>query len=63
MKDNLMPQLAFAGGMTGFLLGPESLDQFIGIFPDNQIWMNVVVGTAIGAVLGFVAQKFNKQAE
>ncbi|MGB7432511.1 MAG: hypothetical protein WA921_08605 [Ahrensia sp.] len=63
MKDNLIAQLAFAGGLTGFLIGPESMDQFFGIFPNNAIWMNVIVGAAIGAALGFVAQKFNKQAE
>lgn len=52
MKLDLIAQLAFAGALTGFLIGPESLDQFIGIFPNNQIWMNVIVGGLIGAALG-----------
>lgn len=63
MKDNLIAQLAFAGALTGFLIGPDSLDQFFGIFPNNKIWMNVIVGAAIGVALGLVAQMFNKQAE
>jgi uncharacterized membrane protein len=62
MKLDLIAQLIFAGALTGFLIGPESLDQFIGFFPNNQIWMNVIVGALIGLALGVVAS-LTKQAE
>ena len=54
MNLGLIFQLAFAGGLTGFLIGPESLDQFIGMFPNNTITINVIVGVLAGAAVGFV---------
>jgi len=62
MKLDLIAQLAFAGALVGFLIGPESLDQFFGVFPDNQIWMNILVGGFIGVCLGLVAS-LTKQVE
>ena len=60
MKLDLIAQLTFAGAMTGFLIGPESLDQFIGMFPNNQIWMNVIVGGIVGAALGAAMSLFSQ---
>ncbi|MEQ8399541.1 MAG: hypothetical protein RIB53_07850 [Roseitalea porphyridii] len=54
MNINLIAQLAFAGALVGFLIGPNSLDEFVGIFPDNSVAMNVIVGGLIGAALGVV---------
>lgn len=60
MKIDLIAQLAVAGGLVGFLIGPQSLDQFIGMFPENTIVMNVVVGTLVGLALGVVASVTSK---
>jgi hypothetical protein len=62
MKLDLIAQLTFAGALTGFLIGPSSLDQFIGMFPNNTMLMNVIVGGLIGAALGVIGS-FAKEAE
>ena len=54
MKLELIAQLVFAGALTGFLIGPDSLDQFIGMFPQHSTIMNVIGGAIIGAVSGAV---------
>lgn len=62
MNYNLIAQLAFAGAMVGFLIGPNSLDQFIGMIPDNSVAMNIIVGGAIGAALGVIGS-FSKEVD
>lgn len=59
----LMAQLAVAGALVGFLIGPESLDQFIGMFPNNTMYANVIVGAALGAGLGLLGSVFEKADE
>ncbi len=54
MKLELMAQLALAGAVTGFLIGPDSLDQFIGMFPQHTILANVIVGALMGVASGLV---------
>ena len=54
MNINLIAQLAFAGAMVGFLIGPDSLDQFIGIIPNHTVIVNIIVGGLIGAALGVI---------
>ena len=54
MNVNLIAQLTFAGAMVGFLIGPDSLDRFIGIIPNHAVILNVIVGGAIGAALGII---------
>ncbi|MEM0900170.1 MAG: hypothetical protein AAGI92_09500 [Pseudomonadota bacterium] len=54
MKYDLVFQLIFAGALIGFLIGPNSVDEFVGVLPDNQIWMNMIVGGGIGGLLGFL---------
>ena len=61
MKLELIAQLTFAGAMVGFLIGPDSLDQFIGMFPEHTVLMNVIIGAAIGAVVGVIASFVDKQ--
>lgn len=61
MKLDLIAQLVFAGGMIGFLIGPDSLDQFIGLFPEHSVPVNVIVGAGIGAVVGFIASFLDTQ--
>ncbi|MEO0544685.1 MAG: hypothetical protein AAFY99_12790 [Pseudomonadota bacterium] len=61
MKLDLIGQLTFAGGMVGFLIGPDSLDQFIGMFPEHTVPINIVVGAILGAALGVIASFFDKQ--
>ncbi|MEL6435604.1 MAG: hypothetical protein AAFP99_02300 [Pseudomonadota bacterium] len=61
MKLELIAQLTFAGAMVGFLIGPDSLDQFIGMFPDHDTAVNVIVGGAIGAALGVIASVLDRQ--
>ncbi|MEL6202656.1 MAG: hypothetical protein AAFR39_09905 [Pseudomonadota bacterium] len=61
MKIDLIAQLTFAGAMVGFLIGPDSLDQFIGLFPKHTVVMNTIVGGIIGAGIGFVASFFDKR--
>lgn len=62
MNINLIAQLTFAGAMVGFLIGPDSLDQFIGLFPDTSVILNVVIGGLIGAGLG-VLGSFAKEMD
>lgn len=52
MNFNLIAQLTFAGALIGFLIGPNSLDEFIGIIPNNSVPMNIIGGALIGAALG-----------
>ena len=52
MNYNLIAQLTFAGAMVGFLIGPDSLDRFIGIIPNHPVIANIVIGGLIGAALG-----------
>ncbi|MBO6554071.1 MAG: hypothetical protein JJ926_15960 [Roseitalea sp.] len=52
MNFNLIAQLTFAGALIGFLIGPNSLDEFIGIIPNNPVPMNIFGGALIGAALG-----------
>jgi hypothetical protein len=54
MNFNLIAQLAFAGALIGFLIGPNSLDEFIGIVGNNSVPINIVVGALIGAALGML---------
>ncbi|WP_306121054.1 hypothetical protein [Roseitalea sp. MMSF_3504] len=54
MHLGLIAQLTFAGAVVGYLIGPESLDQFIGMFPENTVLANVLVGALIGAGLGVI---------
>ncbi|QKV19988.1 hypothetical protein [Oricola thermophila] len=56
-------QIALAGALTGFLIGPDSLDQFFGLSISNPAALNVIVGAAAGLVLGFLATLSKKQAE
>ena len=56
-------QIALAGALTGFLIGPDSLDQFFGLTFSNSVAFNVIVGAAIGLVLGFLATLSKAQAE
>lgn len=62
MNINLIAQLTFAGALVGFLIGPNSLDEFIGMIPGNSLAMNLIVGGLIGAVLGVVGS-FAKEIE
>ncbi|WP_193174508.1 hypothetical protein [Oricola nitratireducens] len=56
-------EIALAGALTGLVIGPDSLDQFFGIDFANSTAFNVIAGTLIGTVLGFVATLSEKQAE
>ena len=56
-------QIALAGALTGFMIGPDSLDEFFGLAFHNSVLFNVVTGTAIGAVLGYLATLFKPKAE
>ena len=62
MNINLIAQLAFAGAMVGFLIGPDSLDRFIGIIPNHPVVLNVLVGGLIGAALGVIGS-FAKETD
>ena len=62
MNVNLIAQLAFAGAMVGFLIGPDSLDRFIGIIPNHAVILNVIVGGLIGAGLGVIGS-FSKEID
>ena len=55
-------QIALAGALTGFMIGPNSLDEFFGIAFSNSVAFNVATGTAVGAVLGFLATLSKPQA-
>lgn len=52
MKINLIAQMGMAGALVGFLIGPNSLDEFIGIIPNNPVVLNVLVGALVGAAFG-----------
>lgn len=56
-------QIVLAGALTGFLIGPDTLDQFFGLAFSNSVAFNVIVGGAIGLVLGFLATLSKPQAE
>jgi len=56
-------QIVLAGALTGFLIGPDSLEQFVGVSYDNPALLNVVVGAVAGLVLGFLATLSKPQAE
>lgn len=56
-------EIALAGALVGFLIGPESLEQFVGVSYANSVAANVTAGVAIGAVLGAVATFFQTQSE
>lgn len=56
-------ETALAGAFTGFLIGPDSLDQFFGMSYDNTVVINLAVGAVVGAMLGFLAASAQKQAE
>ena len=56
-------QTALAGALTGFLIGPGSLDEFFGLAFYNSVAFNIATGTAVGAVLGFLATLSKQQAE
>ncbi|MEM1377963.1 MAG: hypothetical protein AAGG69_11315 [Pseudomonadota bacterium] len=60
MKFDIIAQFVFAGAMVGFLIGPDSLDQFIGMFPEHTVLMNVIIGAIIGAGIGLFASLFDK---
>ena len=59
----LVAEVALAGALTGFLIGPESLDQFFGWTFGNTVTFNIAAGTAIGAALGFLLSLAKPQAE
>ena len=63
MNRTLIAQLTFAGAMVGFLIGPDSLDEFIGILPQSSVVVNVIGGALIGALLGVVASFSSKQVD
>ena len=56
-------EFALAGALVGFLIGPNSLDDFFGWTYSNSVAFNLASGTAVGAVLGVLATVFQKQAE
>ncbi|MFZ2102234.1 MAG: hypothetical protein WAU86_16890 [Oricola sp.] len=56
-------EIALAGALTGLMIGPDSLDQFIGVNYANTTAFNVIAGAAIGVALGFVATLSKTQAE
>jgi hypothetical protein len=59
----MVAEVALAGAFVGFLIGPESLDQFFGVDFRNTFAFNVIAGTAIGAALGFLLSLAKPQAE
>ncbi|TCD13795.1 hypothetical protein [Oricola cellulosilytica] len=56
-------EIVLAGALTGYLIGPESLDQFFGTAFRNTVAFNVIAGAAIGAVLGVIAVMATPKAE
>ncbi|MCR9121513.1 MAG: hypothetical protein NXH91_04515 [Phyllobacteriaceae bacterium] len=62
MNFNLIAQLTFAGALIGFLIGPNSLDEFIGIIPNNPVPLNIIGGALIGAAFG-VLGSLSKETE
>ena len=59
----VIAEIALAGALVGLLIGPDSLDQFVGMTYDNSVAVNVTAGIAIGAVLGMIATFFQSQSE
>ena len=59
----LVAELALAGALVGFLIGPESLDQFFGWTFRNTVPFNIAAGAIIGALVGFVLSLMKPQAE
>jgi hypothetical protein len=51
----IIAEVALAGALVGFMIGPDSLDQFFGWTFDNSVAFNVIAGGAIGAALGVIA--------
>ena len=62
MNYTLIAQLAFAGAMVGFLIGPGSLNQFIGVAVNNTVFVNILVGGLVGALLGVIGS-FSKEVD
>lgn len=56
-------EMGLAGALTGFMIGPDSLRQFVGVDYANSFAMNVIVGAAVGTLLGFLATLSTTQAE
>ncbi|GAB4350265.1 MAG: hypothetical protein Kow0026_06280 [Oricola sp.] len=56
-------QIALAGTLAGFLIGPDSLDQFLGLTFSNSVAFNVIAGAAIGLALGLLTLLSKPQAE
>ena len=59
----VIAEIALAGALVGLLIGPDSLDQFVGVTYANSVAVNVTAGIAIGAVLGAIATFFQTQSE
>lgn len=59
----VIAEIALAGALVGLLIGPDSLDQFVGMTYANSVAVNVTAGVAIGAVLGAIATFFQTQSE
>ena len=59
----IIAEIALAGALVGLPLGPDSLDQFVGLTYPNSVAVNVMAGTAIGAILGTIATFFQSQSE
>ena len=59
----VIAEIALAGALVGLLIGPDSLDQFVGMTYANSVAVNVTAGVAIGAILGTIATFFQSQSE
>ncbi len=59
----LVAELALAGALVGFLIGPESLDQFIGSTFRNTVVINIAAGAVIGALTGFLLSLMKPKTE
>jgi F0F1-type ATP synthase assembly protein I len=53
-RVQFIAELTFAGFLVGLLIGPSTLDQFFGLDYDNSVSFNLIVGSLIGAGLGFL---------
>ncbi|MDZ7823812.1 MAG: hypothetical protein U5K75_07050 [Ahrensia sp.] len=47
-------ELTFAGILVGLLIGPSSLNDFVGFAYENSMAMNLIVGAFVGGFLGFI---------
>ncbi|WP_223477412.1 hypothetical protein [Oricola indica] len=56
-------ETALAGALVGYMIGPESLEQFFGMTFRNGVAFNILTGTAIGAVLGLIMTVSQTQSE